>query len=200
MLGFARLPDSCNCSPGLGIAKVPTPEAPEESGERVNDNRIAIGGLWPQRYAELIVSAKLLPEQEILSACACHKTRMAMRSVTRAYDEALRPIGLRATQLLLLVAIAAEGAMSISALADAIGMDRSTLTRNVKPLEKEGLIQRGGEGWRRSRALKVTSAGRALMSKAIPLWESAQENLRRKLGQKDWATVHAGLDRLINVA
>jgi len=121
-----------------------------------------------------------------------------MRSVTRAYDEALRPLGLRATQLLLLVAIAAEGAMSISA--DTIGMDRSTLTRNVQPLEEEGLIQRGGEGWRRSRALKVTSAGRALMSKAIPLWESAQENLRRKLGQKDWATVHTSLDRLISVA
>jgi len=127
------------------------------------------------------VSAKLLSEQEILSTCACHKTRMAMRSVTRAYDEALRPLGLRATQLLLLVAIAAEGAMSISALADTIGMDRSTLTRNVQPLEEEGLIQRGGEGWRRSRALKVTSAGRALMSKAIPLWESAQENLRRPI-------------------
>jgi DNA-binding MarR family transcriptional regulator len=125
---------------------------------------------------------------------------MAMRSVTRAYDEALRPLGLRATQLLLLVAIAAEGAMSISALADTIGMDRSTLTRNVQPLEEEGLIQRGGEGWRRSRALKVTSAGRALMSKAIPLWESAQENLRRKLGQKDWATVHTSLERLISVA
>ena len=146
------------------------------------------------------MSAKLLSEQEILSTCACHKTRMAMRSVTRAYDEALRPLGLRATQLLLLVAIAAEGAMSISALADTIGMDRSTLTRNVQPLEEEGLIQRGGEGWRRSRALKVTSEGRALMSKAIRLWESAQENLRRKLGQKDWATVHASLDRLISVA
>ena len=123
-----------------------------------------------------------------------------MRSVTRAYDEALRPLGLRATQLLLLVAAAAEGAMSISALADTIGMDRSTLTRNLKPLEKDGLIHRGGEGWRRSRALKVTSAGRALMSRAIPIWESAQENLRQKLGQKGWASVHAGLDRLISVA
>src|SRR5215471_10568475 len=127
---------------------------------------------------ELIVSAKLLSEQEILSTCACHKTRMAMRSVTRAYDEALRPIGLRATQLLLLVAIAAEGTMSITALANTLGMDRTTLTRNVGPLEREGLIERGGEGWRRSRALKVTRAGRALMSKAVPLWEEAQRNLR----------------------
>jgi DNA-binding MarR family transcriptional regulator len=133
----------------------------------------------------------------MLSICVCHKSRMAMRSVTRAYDEALRPTGLRATQLLLLVAIAAEGAVSISALANAMGMDRTTLTRNVEPLEKEGLIQRGEEGWRRSRSLKLTGAGRSLMSRAIPLWEAAQRDLRGKLGEKDWAAVHTVLERLI---
>ena len=122
-----------------------------------------------------------------------------MRSVTRAYDEALRPIGLRSTQLLLLVAVAAEGTVSITALANTLGMDRTTLTRNVRPLEKDGLIERGGERWRRSRALKVTPAGRALMSEAVPLWEGAQESLRTKLGPKDWAAVHRGLDRLISV-
>jgi DNA-binding MarR family transcriptional regulator len=142
----------------------------------------------------------MLQEKEILSVCACHKTRMAMRSVTRAYDEALRPIGLRATQLLLLVAIAAEGSVSITALANTLGMDRTTLTRNAEPLEKEGLIERGSEGWRRSRALKMTPAGRALMAKAVPLWKQAQQNLRTKLGGKDWAAVHRGLDRLISVA
>lgn len=136
----------------------------------------------------------------MLSICVCHKSRMAMRSVTRTYDEALRPVGLRATQLLLLVAIAAEEAVSISALANTMSMDRTTLTRNVEPLEKEGLIQRGGEGWRRSRALKVTSAGRSVMSKAIPLWEATQEDLRAKLGEKDWTAVHTMLNRLISVA
>lgn len=148
---------------------------------------------------ELTANVKMLSEQEILTSCVCHKTRMAMRSVTRAYDEALRPLGLRATQLLLLVAIAAEGAMSISALAEALGMDRTTLTRNIGPLEKEGLIRRGDEGWRRSRALMVTPAGHALMTEAIPLWEGAQRTLQIKLGQKDWSIVHAGLDRLIAV-
>lgn len=146
------------------------------------------------------MSVKILSEQEILSSCVCHKTRMAMRSVTRAYDEALRPIGLRATQLLLLVAVAAEGAMSISALANTLGMDRTTLTRNVGPLEKEKLVQKGGEGWRRSRALKITPAGRALISKAVPLWLSAQENLRKKLGDGDWVAAQTALDRLVEVA
>jgi DNA-binding MarR family transcriptional regulator len=148
---------------------------------------------------ELMVAVKMSSEQEILSSCVCHKTRMAMRCVTRAYDEALRPLGLRATQLLLLVAIAAKGAMSISALAEALGMDRTTLTRNLGPLEKEGLIRRGDEGWRRSRALVVTPAGHALMTEAIPLWKGAQRALRTKLGQKDWPIVNAGLDRLIAV-
>jgi DNA-binding MarR family transcriptional regulator len=142
----------------------------------------------------------MLQEKEILSICACHKARMATRSVTRAYDEALRPIGLRATQLLLLVAVAAEGAVSITALANRLGMDRTTLTRNLGPLEKEGLIHRSDEGWRRSRALRVTRAGHAVMTKAIPLWEGAQQNLRTKLGEKDWSTMHRGLDRLISVA
>lgn len=146
------------------------------------------------------MKARTTSEREMLSICVCHKSRMAMRSVTRAYDEALRPIGLRATQFLLLVAIAAEGAVSISALAGTMGMDRTTLTRNLGPLEKEGLIQRGGEGWRRSRALKLTTTGRSLMSRGIPLWEAAQDNLRAKLGQRDWAAVHTVLDRLISAA
>ncbi|HEX2654292.1 MAG TPA: MarR family winged helix-turn-helix transcriptional regulator [Xanthobacteraceae bacterium] len=138
-------------------------------------------------------------ERELLSICACHKTRMAMRAVTRAYDEALRPVGLRVTQFLLLMAVAAEGIMSITALANSMGMDRTTLTRNLGPLEKEGLIHRGSEGRRRSRALEVTPTGHVLISEALPLWENAQKNLRTKLGENDWAAIHTGLDRLISV-
>jgi DNA-binding MarR family transcriptional regulator len=76
--------------------------------------------------------------------------RTAARAVTRAYDEALRPVGLRATQLSVLLAVAAEDPMSITALAKFMGMERSTLTRNLRPLEKEGLVTLGDEGWRRS--------------------------------------------------
>ncbi len=139
-------------------------------------------------------------ERDIVDECACHKVRMAARAVTRAYDDALRPVGLRATQLAVLVAVAIDGAMSITALAKVMSMDRSTLTRNVGPLEKEGLIAVGLEGWHRSRTLEITKKGRSRLREAMPLWERAQRTLKEKLGDANWAGIHEGLDRLIRAA
>ena len=135
-------------------------------------------------------------EQEIVANCACLKVRMAARAVTRAYDSALRPLGLRATQLSILVAIAIDGAISIAALASFLGMDRTTLTRNLRPLEKEGMISVGPEGWRRSRTLEITRKGRLRLHEALPLWERAQDALRQKLGDQAWVVVRDSLDRL----
>jgi DNA-binding MarR family transcriptional regulator len=139
-------------------------------------------------------------EQEIVANCACLKVRMAARAVTRAYDSALRPVGLRATQLSILVAVAIEGAISIAALAGFLGMDRTTLTRNLKPLKKEGLIFLGPEGRHRSRTLEITKKGQSRLREALPLWEHAQDALRRKLGNQAWVSVRDSLDRLIGTA
>ncbi len=119
-------------------------------------------------------------KRTMIDDCACHKVRMAARAVTRAYDDALRPAGLRATQLAVLVAMTADGAMSITALAKVMGMDRSTLTRNLGPLEKEGLVMVGLEGRHRSRRLEITKRGRSRLREAMPLWEGAQKTLRRR--------------------
>src|SRR6516164_11329254 len=78
--------------------------------------------------------------QMLLDTCMCHKARMAARVVTRAYDDALRPTGLRATQVSVLAAVGARGALSIKSLADALQMERSTLTRNLRPLEGRGYV------------------------------------------------------------
>jgi DNA-binding MarR family transcriptional regulator len=139
-------------------------------------------------------------EQEILENCACHRVRTAARAVTRAYDDALRPVGLRATQLSVLVAVAADDALSITALARLMGMDRSTLTRNLRPLEAEGLIALGLEGWRRSRTLEITKKGRTRLREAVPLWEKAQQALRTKLGDRRWDVIRKDLDDLIRAA
>jgi DNA-binding MarR family transcriptional regulator len=139
----------------------------------------------------------MITERIYVDSCACHKVRMAARAVTRAYDEALRPVGLRATQLAVLVAMANEGTMSITALAKSMAMDRTTLTRNLRPLEKAGLIAIGPEGWRRSRMLEITKQGHIRLREALPYWERAQETLRRKLGDENWVNVHNDLDRLI---
>ena len=141
----------------------------------------------------------MTPERRMLETCACHRIRMASRAVTRRYDEALRPSGLRATQVALLAAIAAEGALSIAALARAVGMDRSTLTRNLAPLEAEGLLALGGEGFRRSRTLAVTAKGRARLKRALPLWDAAQRALKREMGRR-WDTVQRSLGHVIRSA
>jgi DNA-binding MarR family transcriptional regulator len=139
-------------------------------------------------------------EHDLLRSCACHKVRMAARSVTRTYDEVLRPTGLRATQLALLVAVATGEAPSIAALAQVLGMDRSTLTRNLGPLESEGLVAIGREGWRRSRNLEITRKGRERLSEALPLWKKAQETLKARLGERAWKAAHSSFDNLIGVA
>ena len=136
-------------------------------------------------------------EREIIESCACHKVRMAARAVTRAYDEALRPVGLRATQLSVLVAVAIDGSMSITELANFLGMDRSTLTRNLGPLTKEGLVAMGAEGWRRSRELVITKKGRERLQAAVPLWQQAQATLKRKVGARNWDSFHGELDHVI---
>ena len=125
---------------------------------------------------------------------------MASRAVTRLYDDALRPAGLRATQLVLLVAIGSGEAVSITALAKLIGMDRSTLTRNLAPLERDGLVRVGNEGWRRSRTIEITKKGSARSREALSFWEKAQNTLRQKLGAIKWADVRTDLDDLIRAA
>jgi DNA-binding MarR family transcriptional regulator len=125
---------------------------------------------------------------------------MAARAVTRAYDAALRPVGLRATQFAVLVAVATEGALSITALAESMGMDRSTLTRNLRPLAKDGLLAVGHEGWHRSRTVAITERGRARVREALPLWARAQARLQRQLGEPQWTSVHQSLEELGQMA
>jgi DNA-binding MarR family transcriptional regulator len=125
---------------------------------------------------------------------------MAARAVTRLYDEMLRSIGLRATQLDVLVSLGGDDVVSITSLAKFMGMDRSTLKRNLTPLEREGLIRIGIEGWRRSRTVKITEKGRSRLREALPLWNEAQETLRRKLGIRKWDVIRSDLDDLIRAA
>lgn len=138
----------------------------------------------------------MTPEQELFDNCACHRLKVASRAATRAYDDALRPCGLRATQLSLLAAAAVQEAISITELAAAMGLERTTLTRNLAPLQDEGLIAVGNEGRHRSRMVRITAEGRRRMRAALPLWRRAQESLRAKLGEGRWASIGQLADKL----
>src|SRR5262245_36561896 len=143
----------------------------------------ALDGKTPEVYIHFMADDGTdSAARTLLETCLCHRARMAARTITRAYDDALRPSGLRATQLAVLAAVGARGALSIKSLADDMGMDRTTLTRNLRPLEQQGLVRLAPEARYRSRVLTLTPSGRTALHDAMPLWEAAQRAMRRRLG------------------
>jgi DNA-binding MarR family transcriptional regulator len=114
--------------------------------------------------------------------CTCLALRRATRRVTQIYDAHMKPLGLRITQFAVLGQLAgapgeAPSQISITALARRLGLDRSTLGRNLRPLLKAGLVAMDGGEDRRAHTLALTEAGRALLEKAIPLWRDAQRHV-----------------------
>ena len=114
--------------------------------------------------------------------CLCSTARAATRELTRRYDEALRPAGLRTTQLSVLSRLADEGPLPVTQLAARLGLDRTSLTRELQVLVARDLaaIDRGGD--RRSRIVSLTTAGSELLATAWPRWEQAQADARTDLG------------------
>jgi DNA-binding MarR family transcriptional regulator len=109
--------------------------------------------------------------------------RKAGRLVTQLYDDSLRPCGIRATQYSLMRNIEAAAGASIGELAEALGIEQSTATRNLELLKKNGYISLvPGPGDRRKKISLITDAGRKKLSEAAPLWMKAQERMRGILG------------------
>lgn len=116
--------------------------------------------------------------------CLCFRARRVSRALTRLYDDALRPLGLQATQLTLLNAVAMMGERgTLTRVADVLAMDQTTLSRNLRPLEKAGLIAIGPlPGDRRFRVARLTPAGERAVEDALPLWTQAHERVIALLG------------------
>jgi DNA-binding MarR family transcriptional regulator len=139
--------------------------------------------------------ARNVTTQDAATTCACHKVRIAARAVTRAYDRALRPVGLRSTQFTVLVAASVTTGVPLNQLATKLGLERTTLTRSLDAIEKEGLIRvESVDG--RTRNVALTQRGKDRLDLALPLWNQAQQNLRRRLGEQRWAIVNEGLAML----
>ncbi len=106
--------------------------------------------------------------------------------VTRAYDDALRPVNLRVTQFSVLGTLAAAGEARVRDLSERLLLEETTLIRSLRPLEQQGWVQiRAGED-RRERYVSITKAGRQLLERASPLWQGAQERLRERLSDPTW--------------
>lgn len=114
-------------------------------------------------------------------ACYCTQSRRIARALTDTYDQALAPSGLKVTQFSLLRMVARLGSPTIGALAGATGLDRSTLGRNLRVLQKDGWAALSTGDDERTRVITLTKAGTLAVQRALPLWEDAQAEVRAKL-------------------
>jgi DNA-binding MarR family transcriptional regulator len=131
-----------------------------------------------------------------VAGCTCLRLRKATRRVTQLYDSFLAPSGLTAAQFGLLATVNARDGLSISELADRMVMDPTTLTRNLRPLEKRGLVRIvAAVEDRRRRAVAATARGRAAFQRAAPMWQAAQERIEAVLGATEIERLNAALDR-----
>ncbi len=130
---------------------------------------------------------------DVAGVCACRKMRLASRKITRMYDDVLRPAGIKATQFNVLAIVALGDEATLTELAETLGMERTTLSRNLRPLERNGLVEVSAEGYRRARSANITNKGVAVMEKALPLWRSAQKSLKRRLGDDIWNRIQIEL-------
>lgn len=129
--------------------------------------------------------------------CLCFRARRTARVITRAYDEALRPTGLQATQVTLMnaVALGPDGTQPMGQLADILALEISTLTRNLRALKNAGLVHVGrSDTDRRVRVVRLSEAGKTRLASALPYWKQAHDEIIAALGAATAATLHAAFD------
>jgi len=130
-------------------------------------------------------------------SCTCFAIRRAARHLTQSYDRFLAPTGLRTTQYSLLSTLKRGGPRSVQGLASAMGLDRTTLGRNLRPLERDGLVSIAVDQMdRRGRALAITEAGAAKLAEARRCWQAAQARFVETYGEAETRALHATLDGL----
>ncbi len=134
-----------------------------------------------------------------VSGCTCARLRRLARRVTQIYDRVLAPSGIRITQFSLLAVLARSGAMAVGPLANVLDMDRTTLTRNLKPLIDARLVTLApGKSDARQREASLTRAGRARYEDTKKLWRRAQDDINRTLGTTQVASMHQLFDGVLD--
>jgi DNA-binding MarR family transcriptional regulator len=134
--------------------------------------------------------------RQVMQDCACQGIRRSARAITQHYDRVFAAVGLKATQFPILVALAVAGSAPLSALAQVLGMDRTTLTRNLKPLEQRRLVQTEEGEDRRVRQLSLTAEGELVLNEALALWKEAQRSVTESFGANRLAGLLSDLGQL----
>ncbi len=129
--------------------------------------------------------------------CLCFAAQRAARALARRFDEALRPVGLTSGQFSLLMSLNRPKPASVGSVAALLAMDRTTLTANLKPLERRGLVETAVDpADRRGRLLALTKAGHKALRSALPIWRRTHAEADRLLSKTDAGALRAGLRAL----
>lgn len=137
---------------------------------------------------------------EIETMCVCSNVRKVARAITQLFDEILQPTGLRSTQFTLLVAVALLGEASVMHLSGALTMDRTTLTRNLKPCVRQGVLTVEAGADRRRHLVRLTERSQEALARALPYWEQAQHQVATRLGRELWQALRASLQATTTLA
>jgi len=130
--------------------------------------------------------------------CCCFNLRKVTRAVTQYFDRHLESTGIRATQFTLLVALSSTTAKTLTEIAESLVMDRTTLTRNLKPLVKLGFISTVQPVDKRSKGYVLTDQGKEVLAKALPLWREAQNTVVGVMGTDRYQHVVKELEQMIS--
>jgi len=136
---------------------------------------------------------------DISTECVCFHLRKTARTITQVYDRALATTGLRATQFTLLRVISRTGGLPFAALADVLGLERTTLTRNLRPLERDKLVRTFPGADRRVRLVSLTPKGERKLAEAEPVWAATHADITGRLGDGTWTQLQRNLSRTIAV-
>ena len=132
-------------------------------------------------------------------SCTCGQLRKAARAVTLLYDNAFKPTGLLSTQFDLLHVISKSDSVRISDLAVKMGTDRTTLTRNLAILERDGLIRISEGKDHRTRIVTATPKGHGAIIRAVPRWNDVQHKVKQKMGESSWQELMQNLGEFLKV-
>jgi DNA-binding MarR family transcriptional regulator len=140
-----------------------------------------------------------LPDLTGTSGCAAYQFRRTSRAVARLYDAAIAPSGIRSTQFAILTAIAKLQPVSMSRIGEILVIDAATMTRSLRLLQENGLIEIAPRGARRQRLLTLTLKAEKALAVAVPLWREAQARFLASLGKK-WREFRDELEQAAQVA
>ena len=133
---------------------------------------------------------------KIAGECVAVRVRMLNRAITNIYDDALRPLGLKASQLNILIVTAKLGLARPGQVCEILQLDASTLSRNVKPLQAHGWLEVVPEEDARAQPFRLTPQGKRLIEKAVPAWEEAQRQATELLGDEGIALLNKAARKL----